>query len=396
MRGVLFVLLCQSCEALLMTTGSSRHRPQPRMSAGDSPVQLTANSGEGGQRVAVSGLQPQQSQEYVGVPPPGSNVPAPPSLLSRAKGPFVGITLVATAGVAAWQSNRLYRMRQDRLLQDFGATLVYHLGDEREMASAIKSFRQQLGPGSYKSAMFTSFLIAFATDVPIGVSAIKGLATVTSMMKLTDAAAATALEGAAAELQKQPSVLGKLTFVAERAMPAAAGMAKLRSRFPNWSLDTVTALQRAMLENLYRDMCADKPVGSPHDGETLRVLNLSEPDATRLLEEVAEKKAAAIAAEKAAAEEEARARQLQQALENAARSDSDTAQSSKLGGDDDDDESAPSDDRASGTHEYECTYEGCGYTMFPAAGREGKFFGPGFTCPQCGQGKDYFVDNGAV
>ena len=50
--------------------------------------------------------------------------------------------------------------------------------------------------------------------------------------------------------------------------------------------------------------------------------------------------------------------------------------------------------RADGAHEYECTK--CGYTMFPAAGRESKFFGADFKCPQpgCGAGKDEFVDNG--
>ena len=55
---------------------------------------------------------------------------------------------------------------------------------------------------------------------------------------------------------------------------------------------------------------------------------------------------------------------------------------------------------ASGTHEYECTHEvdgaPCGYILFPAAGRESKFFGAGFTCPQCGCGKADFVDNGPV
>ena len=49
---------------------------------------------------------------------------------------------------------------------------------------------------------------------------------------------------------------------------------------------------------------------------------------------------------------------------------------------------------ASGTHEYECTENDCGYTIFPAAGREDKFFGASFKCPQCGAGKDAFVDNG--
>ena len=66
-------------------------------------------------------------------------------------------------------------------------------------------------------------------------------------------------------------------------------MAKLRAKFPNWSFDTVTALQRAMLENLYRDLCAD---GKQPDADTLQVLGLSESDAARLMTEVQEKKAA--------------------------------------------------------------------------------------------------------
>lgn len=54
-------------------------------------------------------------------------------------------------------------------------------------------------------------------------------------------------------------------------MPAAASMAKLRTKFPNWSFDTVSALQRAMLENLYRDLCEDKPKDAPVDAEFCEV-----------------------------------------------------------------------------------------------------------------------------
>lgn len=32
----------------------------------------------------------------------------------------------------------------------------------------------------------------------------------------------------------------------------------------------------------------------------------------------------------------------------------------------------------------------CGYTLFIAEGREGKFFSSGFTCPECGAGRDQF------
>lgn len=37
---------------------------------------------------------------------------------------------------------------------------------------------------------------------------------------------------------------------------------------------------------------------------------------------------------------------------------------------------------------YECSE--CGYTLFIAKGREFKFYGEGFTCPECGAGKDKF------
>ena len=32
----------------------------------------------------------------------------------------------------------------------------------------------------------------------------------------------------------------------------------------------------------------------------------------------------------------------------------------------------------------------CGYTLFIAAGREHKFFGEGYKCPECGEGRDQF------
>ena len=96
--------------------------------------------------------------------------------------------------------------------------------------------------------------------------------------------------------------------------------------------------------------------------------------------------------------ERQRADELQAALKKAAEYN--TAPTRKSGADaapkDDDvfggDE--PPVDRAEGTHEYECTK--CGYTMFPAAGREFKFYGDDFKCPGCGADKSAFVDNGVV
>ena len=97
--------------------------------------------------MAVSGLTPegqQGQQQYVGVPPPSAQPTPPPSLLQKARTPFMGLTLMATAAVAAWQSNRMYARRQSALLDEFAANMVFHIADEREMAAALRSFRQQV------------------------------------------------------------------------------------------------------------------------------------------------------------------------------------------------------------------------------------------------------------
>jgi len=183
-------------------------------------------------------------------------------------------------------------------------------------------------------------------------------------------------------------------------------MAKLRTKFPNWSFDTVTALQQAMLENLYRDQIGDD-LDAPANPETLAVLGMTEADAARLVQEVRDKRAAEAAEDAEKAAEAERAAQLQAALEAAAMANEISTRSTRNDEEPNDDteppEPTPPPSYSSneppvsgdaGTHEYECT--SCGYVLFPAAGREFKFFGEGFSCPQCGAGKDAFVDNGPV
>eukprot|EP00966_Prymnesium_polylepis_P034436 800163-Prymnesium_polylepis.2 len=142
-----------------------RVQPSLRMSGASPDERVEMYAAQDGRRVAVSGLQPksQSNQEYVSVPPP--EAPMPPSLVQRAKGPFMGVTLLASAAIAAFQSNRMYKARNNELLADFGATMIFHLDDAQEMTTAIKQFRQQLGPGSFRAPMFQAFVVALATDV---------------------------------------------------------------------------------------------------------------------------------------------------------------------------------------------------------------------------------------
>ena len=197
---------------------------QPSKGAEGSADLVAAAQQSGGdpRRVAVSGLVPQsseQQQQYAGVPPPGSTQAPPPTFIQKARAPFMGVTFLATAAVAAWQSNRMFKTRQSALIDDFAATMVVYLGDEREMNANIQSFRSQLGPGRYTAPMFVAFLKAVATDVPIGVSAIQNVKAVAGMFRLTDAAAAKLLETAASDLSRQPSVLGTRRA---RALPSPA------------------------------------------------------------------------------------------------------------------------------------------------------------------------------
>lgn len=55
---------------------------------------------------------------------------------------------------------------------------------------------------------------------------------------------------------------------------------------------------------------------------------------------------------------------------------------------DDDDEEDEGPEAGSVSGAYECSQ--CGYTLFVAKGRESKFFGEGFKCPECGAPKSKF------
>ena len=203
-----------TCAMLLVVQGALHPqlgvRPRrmnrlPVMSAADAPgpdpsrvkVQLIAQVTEPRAGVGYSPEQQQQmaeqqamgdqygegQQQYVGVPPPGSD-PAGPSLLSRLRGPFIGVTFVASLVLLGIQSNRVYKARQQGLLDSFAATMLDRLGDTREMKAAIRYFRGQLGPGRYSGKMFSTFVVSLSTDRPIGVDAIEQLKVHNALLNL--------------------------------------------------------------------------------------------------------------------------------------------------------------------------------------------------------------------
>ena len=265
---------------------------------------------EGETRVGVSGLAPpggESQEQYVGVPPPGGEeMEAPPIAKSGfpVKQAFISFTFVATFAATAWQSNRMYKRRQKALIADFADTMLFHLGDEREMATAVSSFRKKLGPGQYLGPMFVSFAQGLASAVPVGVKSVEEMKRTVRLMNVPEKQLGALLAEAADGLQEQPSVLGKLCFVAERATPAAASAAKLRTKFPTWDEETVGIMQRAMVDDLYRK---EIEKGEAPDGAWMQAVGLSEGDAARIRDDVQSEAAAkeAKAAEEAAEAERA-------------------------------------------------------------------------------------------
>ena len=120
------------------------------------------------------------------------------------RAPFIGLTLTACVAIAGWQSKRVYKERQQGLLEEFGATMAAYLGEEREMASTLKLFRGQLGPGSHTVPMFVAFLKQMAMDRPADIQTILDLKRAVALMQMTPGSLKEALPLAMDGLQSQP------------------------------------------------------------------------------------------------------------------------------------------------------------------------------------------------
>ena len=164
-------------------------------------------------------------------------------------------------------------------------------------------------------------------------------------------------------------------------------------------------VRRDMAESAYRDAVAEAGAGQTKLTEGWKVLGLDKETATSIFEET--KRLGFLSRQElfekdeqdmrdAAREEEQKLKQdLINSIDkdgNLIDPDSDvdpdkliTEEDLDKEIEDDDDDDAPASGGAK-----ECG--NCGYTMFIAKGREGRFFSSGFTCPQCGVGRDQFKD----
>jgi len=245
----------------------------------------------------------------------------------------------------------------------------------------------------------------------VSISAISSLSYVFSLFKLSESAAAAVLVSSAKNLRKQPATRGKLLFFGERILKSPEGHKKLQpirdmlaSNYRSGGQDIVKLAQKTMAQSAYRAMV----VSAGESGGVVAgydILGLSVEEAKEVFEDAAEQSFKTDAENYYKSEPDAEYDEKgNKILDPSKKIDldpyGDLTESQRAARglpqkSTDEDEKIPEPvEGAEGTHAFEC--EDCGYTLFPAAGREEKFFGDDFVCPDCGAAKDKFKERGTA
>lgn len=296
----------------------------------------------------------------------------------KTTGVWALIPYVAASAVLmgmAWITKKRFSARQERLVDEFGEVVVMYGNSPDTTREIVSDYKRRLGPGILREGMFGSYLQYLITEKAIFPSTIQDVLLVKRLLKLNDNRFVKAVNNLASTLKDAPSLLGKLLFLSERTIaPEMTSKLSIIEHFP-YSPSTVADLQRNMLERCFKEFVDEEIEQNAIEGppmEAAAALRIEPNDAQTLFDSVVlariKRKEAEAAKLAAAAAEEAIKPETPE-LDSPARSAEPTKAS---------------------VHAYQCSE--CGYTLYPAAGREFKFYGDDFVCPACGAPKDKFVD----
>lgn len=303
-------------------------------------------------------------------------------------------------------------------LYEQGATdIAYHVGDYEQMEATYKDYKKKLwfngAPSYINSELVKRLAVAYSTNVSISPKAVSSLAYLLTMMNISDDEAAESFVTACRENPASMSIASKVLFYSEHVFKDKSAKKKMGPLIKQLSemfdgVEEVMRQQKEMAESAYRDAVAEAGPGQERTTEGWKVLGLDKETATTIFEETKAlgylsrdelwKKQANDAAHEQMMAEEARAQALRDSIDKDGNvidpNDKDSIDPDKLITDEDlnqDWEDDKDDDGVASTGgAKECG--NCGYTMFIAKGREGKFFSSSFKCPECGSPRDQFKD----
>lgn len=298
------------------------------------------------------------------------------ALLSWANAPY--LAGAGFAGYRAYKAVQGVRADQRASIDAFGAKLV--LGpkqNRKQFENAAAVYRKKLLYLPRDGALLASGLAAVAAK-PASVASLRAFDDLLAVFGLAGPAAASALEAAFDARVSRTSERGKLLFYASRSGVATDGLRTLAAEGLDGSLEFLAASQAGMAEQAYASALKKATkAGPPYaaDSAAAAALGLDAAAADRVLGDLNR-------VPDADADKADWLKDLEATVE---------AESGPLPGAADVDTT----DKFAPKEEEEmmltCECQECGYTLFIAQGREGKFFSDAFKCPTCGAPKSKFT-----
>jgi len=296
-----------------------------------------------------------------------------------------GIFAFAGLRWGAMKAAKKVQIKAESALDSFATEMVYHDGDFEEMKLCLKVYNSKmvwLGP-TRTPVMLKRYLQLYSKKKTVSPKSISSLSYVFSLFKLSEEKAAQILVSLCQEMGTEKlSSAGKLLFFGSRILKSTEGKAALNPirdmikssyREVEVAETMVEMSQQAMAEAAYKS--AVQEGGKDQQSLTVgwEVLGLEKDIATRIFDEAAED---GFMSDR----EKMYGGQSRKYDSKGNRLDGD--------GDLEDPENAIVDDEKPASNVMGCL--DCGFTLFIAQGREEKFFGEGFKCPECGSKKDRF------
>lgn len=327
----------------------------------------------------------------------------------------VFVTYLVLSKVSGISFNKLGE-KANELYDKAADEITYHVGDYEEMEATYKDYKKKLwfngAPSYINSELVKRLAVSYSKQVSVTPKSVSSLAYLLTMMKISDIEAAESFVMACRENPESMSIASKVLFYSEQVLTDKAAKKKMTPLIKQLAemfggMEAVTQQQTEMAESAYRDAVAEAGTGQTKMTGGWKVLGLEKETATTIFEdtkalgflsrkELWEKEENDIARAEYEAEEK-RMKDLRDSVDkDGGLIDPDAdIDPDKLINPEDLDRDYEEDDDAGDSipstgNAKECG--DCGYTMFIAKGREGKFFSASFTCPECGCARDKFKD----
>ncbi|GMH78605.1 hypothetical protein TrST_g14229 [Triparma strigata] len=328
----------------------------------------------------------------------------PRSIMLKVVAPAIAGTAAVVGG--SYAGLNALKTRRSNIIATFASEMVYHSSSPEEMRLCLKESSKKIITN--KQELYTSYLELFVKKKVVTIASIQALSYALSLFNLSERKAGELLVNVAKGMRKQPASRGKLLFFGGCILKSEEGKSSLQpirdmlaSNYRSGGSSIVSVAQKTMASTAYKTHCV-----SCGPSETLTsgwdVLGLSEEDAQEIYNEVVSNDFVSDAEnyykyQSVVPDYDEDGNLVQEGFKDPEDPYKGMTESQKAARgllDQQGKPKEPEKEPDSGVKIFECG--NCGYTLFPAKGREEKFFPDGFKCPECSAEKSEFVERNAA